>query len=84
MGWHAHLQRRCAVLCLQVAPPIVLPMPGKQGRYRVGKVGQKGIAVFLNSRGEMTAYDPQGEMLWQVRQPELPGLLLCVGVGAGA
>jgi hypothetical protein len=56
---------RCAGL--QVAPPIMLPVPGKHGHYRVGKVGQKGIAVFLNSRGDMTAYDPQGEMLWQVR-----------------
>lgn len=120
--------------CLQVAPPIVLPQPGKHGQFRSG-LGQKGtwarpkaaaaaaggggccscfqqhpatscrcapchssplwcspvlsflhwqaerwmsatwalnpallagLAVFLNSLGELTAYDSDGDMLWQV------------------
>lgn len=44
----------------------MLPVPGKHGRYRLGQVGQRGLAVFLTSRGELTAYDWTGELLWQV------------------
>ncbi|KAL4452779.1 hypothetical protein ABPG75_008441 [Micractinium tetrahymenae] len=47
-----------------VAPPIFLPQPGKHGHYRAG-VGQKGLAVFLNSLGELTAYSSEGDMEWQ-------------------
>ena len=62
-----HASKISPPLCaLQVAQPIMLPIPGQRGHYRIGKVGQKGIAVFLNSRGDLTAYDAQGGMLWQV------------------
>lgn len=47
---------------VQVAPPAFLPVPGPRGLYQQGH----GIAAFLNSRGEVTAYSPHGERLWQV------------------
>lgn len=49
---------------IQVAPPIFLPQPGKHGHYR-GGVAQRGMAVVLNSNGELTAYASSGELLWQ-------------------
>ena len=50
------------VIVLQVAPPAFLPVPGTLGLYQQGH----GLTVFLNSRGEVTAYDPHGEQMWQV------------------
>lgn len=47
---------------LQVAPPIVLPAPLAGGGFRRGA----GLAIFLNSHGEMTALDGHGERIWQV------------------
>eukprot|EP00887_Chlorella_sp_A99_P007059 scaffold2.g7059.t1 len=46
---------------VEVAPPVVLPIPGQHGKYR----GHKALAVFLNSRGELTAYSANGKLLWQ-------------------
>ena len=48
---------------LQVAAPAVLPLPGPHGHYKRGY----GLVLFLNSRGEATAYHPFGERAWQVR-----------------
>ena len=48
--------------CAQVAPPAFLPVPGPRGLYQQGH----GLAAFLNSRGEVTAYNAHGERLWQV------------------
>lgn len=48
---------------LQVAPPAFLPVPGSLGLYQHGH----GLTVFLNSRGEVTAYGPHGGQIWQVR-----------------
>ena len=48
---------------LQVATPAVLPLPGPYGLYKRGY----GLVLFLNSRGEVTAYHPYGERAWQVR-----------------
>ena len=50
----------CAV---QVVPPVFLPVRGEKGHYHHGL----GMAVFLNSRGEVTAYHPTGDQAWQVR-----------------
>ena len=47
---------------LQIAPPAVLPVPGRYGHYRRGG----GLAVFLNSRGEITTFDSAGAPYWQV------------------
>ena len=47
---------------MQIAPPAFLPVPGSLGLYQQGH----GLTVFLNSRGEATAYDPHGEQMWQV------------------
>ncbi|KAK9806239.1 hypothetical protein WJX72_006852 [[Myrmecia] bisecta] len=48
---------------VEVAPPAFLPTPGKHGHiWR-----SHGLAVFLNSRGEVTAYDPHGTKMWQVQ-----------------
>ncbi|GAB4815172.1 hypothetical protein N2152v2_002218 [Parachlorella kessleri] len=63
------LSRSAEIGEVEVAQPIMLPIPGQRGHYRIGKVGQKGIAVFLNSRGDLTGYDAQGEMLWQASTP---------------
>jgi hypothetical protein len=49
-----------------VAPPAALPVPGRHGHYRASTLRQKSIALFLNSRGEVTAYDSAGALLWQV------------------
>ena len=46
----------------QAAPPTVLPIPGPRGHYRHGL----GLAVFLNSRGDVTAYRASGYQAWQV------------------
>ncbi len=48
----------------QVAPPAFLPVPGSLGLYQQGH----GLTVFLNSRGEVTAYHPNGVQMWQVGQ----------------
>lgn len=48
---------------LQVATPAVLPLPGPHGHYKRGY----GLVLFLNSRGEVTAYHPYGERAWQVQ-----------------
>ena len=53
---------------VQIAPPAFLPVPGSLGLYQQGH----GLTVFLNSRGEATAYDPHGEQMWQVSLPFPP------------
>jgi hypothetical protein len=50
---------------VQVATPALLPLPGPHGHYRRGY----GLVLFLNSRGEVTAYHPYGERAWQARAP---------------
>ena len=47
---------------LEVATPAALPLP-PSGR---GDDSPKALAVFLNSRGEVTAYDAKGHKHWQV------------------
>ncbi len=46
-----------------MAPPAFLPLPGPQGLHQRGH----GLALFFTSRGELTAYSPAGERLWQAR-----------------
>ena len=41
----------------------MLPLPGPHGHYKRGY----GLVLFLNSRGEVTAYHPYGERAWQVQ-----------------
>jgi hypothetical protein len=60
------LRMRHRVGPVEVAPPVMLPVPGRRGGYRPSGIGQRGMAVFLNSRGELTAYSHGGELLWQV------------------
>ena len=48
----------------EVAPPAMLPIAGAHGHVR----RNRGHAAFLNSRGEVTAYNPRGHMEWQVRR----------------
>lgn len=43
----------------------MLPIPTPSGHYWF-KYGQRGLAVFLNSKGEMTAYGPKGNIKWQI------------------
>lgn len=59
-----HRARRLGVV--EIAPPVALPVPGRHGHYRAITLRQKSNAVFLTSRGELTAYSSDGEMLWQV------------------
>lgn len=47
---------------LEVATPTALPLL-PSGR---GDDSPKALAVFLNSRGEVTAYDAKGHQHWQV------------------
>eukprot|EP00891_Asterochloris_glomerata_P007069 jgi/Astpho2/7069/e_gw1.00107.25.1_t len=46
---------------LEVAAPMMLPVAGPDGHVR----GNRGHAVFLNSRGDVTAYTFQGRQAWQ-------------------
>ena len=49
-----------------MATPVMLPIPTASGHYRAVR-GQHGLAVFLNSRGELTAFDTHGGKRWQVQ-----------------
>lgn len=52
---------------LEVATPAALPI-SSAGR---GDSSPKALAVFLNSRGEVTAYDARGHKHWQVSSNSL-------------
>jgi hypothetical protein len=60
------LERARKLGYIEVTPPISLPVPGRGGHYRQQILRQKSIAVFLTSRGDLTAYSSSGELLWQV------------------
>eukprot|EP00884_Botryococcus_braunii_P007301 jgi/Botrbrau1/16572/Bobra.0068s0003.2 len=47
---------------VDVISPAFLPIPGPAGHFR----NSWGLAVFLNSRGEVTAFNPYGDKAWQV------------------
>jgi hypothetical protein len=49
---------------LEVATPAVLPQPPQRSDMGHHEAGN--LAVFLNSRGEVTAYSAAGRKLWQV------------------
>ncbi len=49
---------------LEVATPAVLPQPPQRSDMGHHEAGN--LAVFLNSRGEVTAYSATGRKLWQV------------------
>ncbi len=59
------LERAHKLGYIEVTPPISLPVPGRGGHYRQQVLRQKSIAVFLTSRGDLTAYSSAGELLWQ-------------------
>jgi hypothetical protein len=52
---------------LEVATPAVLPQPPQRSDMGHHEAGN--LAVFLNSRGEVTAYSATGRKLWQVWVP---------------
>lgn len=54
---------------LEVATPAVLPQPPKKSDMGHHQTGD--LAVFLNSRGEVTAYSSSGQKMWQVQLPPL-------------
>ena len=56
---------------LEVATPAVLPQPPQRSDMGHHEAGN--LAVFLNSRGEVTAYSATGRKLWQVRVPRSLG-----------
>lgn len=49
-----------------MAKPIMMPKPTSNGHYRAVR-GQHGYAVFLNSRGELTAYNAHGRRMWSAQ-----------------
>lgn len=59
------LERARKLGYIEVTPPISLPVPGRGGHYRQQILRQKSIAVFLTSRGDLTAYSSNGDLLWQ-------------------
>jgi hypothetical protein len=59
------LERARKLGYIEVTSPISLPVPGRGGHYRQQVLRQKSIAVFLTSRGDLTAYSSSGELLWQ-------------------
>ena len=71
----------CCACCVQVAPPAFLPLPGPRGWHQRGR----GLVLFLNSRGELTAFSPHGQRLWQVRtlRPSRPLRAACLCVDDG-
>ena len=66
---------------MEVAPPAVLPIAGAHGHVR----RNRGYAAFLNSRGEVTAYNPRGQVEWQVTRMRLrqqrPSCCICIAAG---
>ena len=52
---------------LEVATPAILPQPPQKSSMGHHEAGN--LAVFLNNRGEVTAYSPTGHKLWQVPLP---------------
>ena len=58
---------------LEVATPAVLPQPPQKGREGHHETGN--LAVFLNNRGEVTAYTSSGHKLWQARLQLFQGFL---------
>lgn len=59
------MSRRNSQPPLEVAPPAVLPRPPQKRREGHHESGN--LAVFLNNRGEVTAYTSSGHKLWQAR-----------------
>lgn len=55
---------RATPSALEVATPAVLPQA--PSRNHMGHHQPGNLAVFLNSRGEVTAYDSSGTKQWQV------------------
>ena len=50
---------------VDVAPPAFLPIPTPKGEWTF-RYGQRGMSLFLNSRGEVTAINSRGHMKWRV------------------
>lgn len=44
----------------------MLPVPGRRGGYHAHGLGQRGLVVFLTSRGDLTALDWEGAKSWQL------------------
>ena len=69
---------------LEVAPPAVLPQPPQKGPAGHHETGN--LAVFLNNRGDVTAYTSSGHKLWQARCcltclcEEVPLIIITTGV----
>jgi hypothetical protein len=59
------LHRDAAAGAVAVAPPAALPVPGRGGRYAASALRQRSLALFLNSRGELSAYGAAGGLEWQ-------------------
>jgi len=59
------LERARKLGYVEVTSPISLPVPGRGGHYRQQVLRQKSIAVFLTSKGDLTAYSSKGDLLWQ-------------------
>jgi hypothetical protein len=59
------LRRGAAAGAVTVAPPAALPVPGRGGRYAASALRQRSLALFLNSRGELSAYGAAGGLEWQ-------------------
>ena len=51
---------------IETAPPTSMPVPGHGGHYRTQVLRQKSNALFLTSRGDLSAYSSSGELMWQV------------------
>ena len=50
---------------VDVALPAFLPIPTPRGEWSF-RYGQRGMSLFLNSRGEVTAINSRGHMKWRV------------------
>lgn len=50
---------------LDIAPPAMLPIPTPRGELRF-RYGQRGYALFLNNRGEVTAFNARGRRKWTI------------------
>ena len=52
---------------LDIAPPVALQVPNKNGHYSKMSLHQKMNLFYFNSRGEVTSYDHTGEKLFTIQ-----------------
>lgn len=51
---------------LDIAPPVAIPVPRKNGHYATNPLHQKMNLFYFNSRGEIISYDHKGDRVYSI------------------